>query len=485
MSGDRPVVAVVGAGISGLAAAWELCSSPNPPAVSLLEAAQHAGGKIRGALFAGRQVDLGPDAFLTRRPEALELCRELGLHEELVAPATSTAYLWSGGRLRRLPAGLALGVPTKVWPLARSGLLSPWGLARAALDVVAPPVGAWRGPGSGGGGPAQAHDESIGEIVTSRLGRQVTERLADPLIGGIHAGGVAGMSAASVFPALLDAARRPGSLMRALAALTASSAGSSAPGSSSPVFAGLRGGLSCLVERLVSRLGECGAEVRSGFDVASLGRDRRWFLQSADGRRVEADAVLLALPAPAAAGLLAPVAADLTSLLGSLHYAGVVLVTMRFAGSDVGVLPPGSGFLVPRSGGGMVTACTWMSSKWPHLARPGEVLVRASLGRFGDERALSMDDDAVMRQAASELTPALRLRAGPVEATVARFPDAFPQYAVGHPGKVAAMEQAAARLGGLGLAGAYLQGVGIPACIASGRRAARAVSSHLEEAVWR
>ena len=477
-AGQPPVVAVVGGGIAGLAAAWELAGSGAPagaagPRVTVLEADGRLGGKIERRPFAGRDVDLGPDAFVARRPEAVELCEELGLGGELVAPAEAAAYVWTGGRLRRLPAGLALGVPTRLGPLARSGILSPGALARAALDVVLPN----RARTDGGAAPA---DAAVGPLVAGRLGRQVVERLADPLVGGIHAGSVEEMSAAAVFPDLLRAAGEGGSLMRRLRPPAPAS-----PGAPAPVFRSLRGGLAGLVDRLAEGLGRAGVELRTSCEVRRLDRRDRWVLDTADGTSLAADAVVLALPAPAAAALVAPHSAELAGLLGAVAYASVTLVTLCFAAGDVAPLPPGTGYLVPRTGGDMVTACTWMSAKWPELARPGDVLVRASLGRFGDDRALAMDDDALVGRVVAELTPALGLQGGPADAVVARFPMAFPQYTVGHLDRVAAMEQAAGRLGGLALAGAALRGVGIPACIASGRRAARSVVGHLEGPGWR
>ncbi len=195
----RPTVAVVGGGIAGLAAAWELARQPEPVQVVVVEAADHLGGKIRTATVGGDRVPVGPDAFVARRPEAVELCRQIELREELVAPASGGAFVWSRGRLRALPVGLALGVPTRWLALARSGILGPLGAARAGADLLAGPARAAR--------PAadDRPDMAVGAIVSRHLGRQVTERLADPLIGGIHAGPVTAMSAAAVFAPLLAA----------------------------------------------------------------------------------------------------------------------------------------------------------------------------------------------------------------------------------------------------------------------------------------
>ncbi|HTZ08754.1 MAG TPA: FAD-dependent oxidoreductase, partial [Acidimicrobiales bacterium] len=204
----RPTVVVVGGGIAGLSAALALASAPGAPRVVVLEASARLGGKLASAEIGGRTVDLGPDAFLARRPEAVDLCRELGLGPDLVAPGRRNAFVLARGRLRPLPDGLALGVPTRLAPLARSGILSPPGLARAALDLASPGRGPSRPPGS-------VPDRAVAAVTTARLGREVTELLVDPLVGGIHAGDTARMSAAAVFPPLLEAA--PGhSLMRAL-----------------------------------------------------------------------------------------------------------------------------------------------------------------------------------------------------------------------------------------------------------------------------
>jgi oxygen-dependent protoporphyrinogen oxidase len=481
MSSDAPAVAVVGGGIAGLSAAWEL-STPRGVGpryqVTVLETADRLGGNLTSERFADRVVDVGADAFLTRRPEAVELCRELGLESELVAPATGTAYVWSRGMLRPLPAGLALGVPTRLGPLASSGILSPKGLARASFDALVPFL-----PFRRGRRPVPPHDAAVGALVGRRLGREVVERLAGPLIGGIHAGSVEDMSAAAVFPDLLRAASVRGSLMRNLRAAPPEAASAGATGG--PAFLGVRGGMARLVERLGQRLTERGVTLRMAWPVTHLGRQGRWVLHGPRGESAEADAIVLAVPTFVAAPLLRPHRPHLADLLSSIEHASVTLVTMRFAAGDVGPLPPGSGLLMPRTAGGMVTACTWVTAKWPELVRADELLVRVSLGRHGDDRHRSLDDDAVVRQACEELRIPMAITRWPQEAMVARFEDAFPQYTVGHVALVAAMEHEAARVGGLALAGAALQGVGMPACIASGKRAGRAVTGHLEQTVWR
>jgi oxygen-dependent protoporphyrinogen oxidase len=480
-------VAVVGGGIAGLSAAWELASAAPGTRVVVLESDDRLGGRVHTGHIGGRAVDLGPDAFLARRPEAVTLCGELGLDDELVSPDSRSAYVWARGRLRRLPAGLALGVPTRLGPLARSGILSPLGVGRAGLDVLG-----WHS--LRGAARHDTSDRPVADITRRRLGREVTARLVDPLIGGIHAGDTTHMSAAAVFPALLDAAAHGGSLMRALRPLSSSAPSAPAdrdgPGADPPVFLTVRGGLSRLVDALAAGLGARGVEIRLQSPVDRLelrtpddgdrgdtvhgDRDGlRWTLHTARGA-VEADAVVIATPAPSASALLAPVDPVVAGVLGAIDYADVTLVTLQLPESDGGRPLDGTGFLVPASADYLITACTWLTSKWPDLQRPGDILLRASVGRFGDDRAGLMSDDEIVARVLRDLGPMMGLRSQPTEVVVTRWRAAFPQYTPGHVERVASIEDAVARLPGLALAGAAFRGVGIPACIASGRQAARA-----------
>ncbi len=448
-------VVVIGGGIAGLAAAHHLADRRDVQ-VTLCEAGSHPGGKIRTEDFAGVVLDLGPDAFLARRPEALQLCRELGLEDELVPPATSAAYVWCRGRLRRLPEGLVLGVPTDLGALARSRVLSPLGLARVALEPLVP-------------GRRLAGDEALGAVVRRRLGDEAHRTLVDPLVGGINAGDTDRLSMEMTAPLLAAAARARRSLVGG--ARRAAVPGRRGPGG--PAFLTLAGGLSRLIEALVTRLTAAGVEVRTGAPVDALepSGDGGYRLRLASGA-LEADAVVVATPAWVAGRLLAPHAPEAAATLAAVDYASVALVALAFPVSALGRPLDGSGFLVARGEGRLMTACSWASSKWAHLDPGDQVVLRVSAGRAGDARAQALDDEALVARLGLEVGQALAITAPPSEVRVTRWPRAFPQYAPGHLARVATAEaELTARLPGVALAGAALAGVGLPACIASGRRA--------------
>ena len=323
-------------------------------------------------------------------------------------------------------------------------------------------------------------DRSIGPLVARKLGQSVVDVLVDPLIGGIHAGSVDNMSAAAVYPPLLHAAQRRGSLMRALRTEVPASDPDAPPLFWSPV-----GGMAMLVHALDAALRDRGVDIRLATPVHALERaasGQGWSVH-AGAERVECDRVVLSTPAPVTSALLRPHDDEAAALLDAIDYASVVLVTFQVGVDEV---PPrtGTGFLVPRAGRRpksrepwSVTACTFLDQKWPHLAREGDALLRASLGRAGDERASQWNDAELSERAWEELGLLMGVTGAtkPKDAVVVRHPASFPQYRVHHLLRTAAVEAAVARLGGLAVAGATYRGVGIPACIASGRAAARAV----------
>lgn len=512
------VVAVVGGGISGLVAARALAAGapasragaeketrPRHQAstvaeqeveVVLLEAADHFGGKIRSGELRGHAVDLGPDNFLTRDPSVADLCRQLGLGDGLEPPETSSASVLARGRLRPLPAGLVLGIPTDLETLARSGIVSAPGLARAALDLV--PLGAPIAAASVGirlddsgdsadssGQGAQVHDPRLPEwnaasILERRLGRELVERLVDPLLGGINAGRTDQLSLAVVAPQVARALVGQRSIMHALKPVLAQTRANGAV-EPKPLFLGLRGGLGRLIEALVADLGNRSVTVRSGTEVTALRLSgKRCELETATGT-VSVDGVVLATPGYVAARLLADSVPPAAAELGSIPHASVALVTFAWERDAIGDLPVGSGFLVPRCEGRLITGCTVMSAKWPATASAGEVVIRASTGRYGDERPSSMSDDELVARVVAELTELIRASAPPLASLVQRWPKAFPQYLPGHIEKIARARSALGGLPPLELAGASLGGIGIPACARSGEQAAMTVLDRLRE----
>ena len=376
--GNGLTVAVVGGGITGLAAAWQLVTTlPRGARVVLLEADERLGGKLLTGEIGGRPVDLGPDAFLARRPEAAALCHDLGLGADLVPPGASGAFVWARGALRQLPSGLALGLPTRMGPLARSGICSPMGLGRAALDLLRPSAP----PRRKSAGEAQDdndddYDESVGSVVRRRLGTEVHDLLADPLIGGIHAGPIDTMSAAAVFPALLRAERQPGSLMKALRPMAPPpaprperravpplaatgdlrAADAPAPSERAPVFLTVRGGLGRIVERSEQELTARGADIRVGVRVENIHMSTttpgppRWSITTSRGT-LEVDGVVVAVPATAASGLLGRLDPSLAGLLSGIPYGSVTLVTLRFPKSRAPLRSPGNGLPGARGQG--------------------------------------------------------------------------------------------------------------------------------------
>ncbi len=466
---SRPSIVVVGGGIAGLAAAWELSggevADPEAPRIEVLEGSPRLGGALAAREFAGRTMDLGPDGFLARRPEATVLVRELGAGDDLEPIAASGASIFLEGRAWPLPEGLALGVPTSPAQLRAVG-----GLGRRAR------LGAWRDRVL----PRRVRvgeDATIGEIVAGKLGRELAYRFVEPMVGGIQAGRIDELSAAAVFPALLGAAREGGSLMGAMARLTRPGP-TSAPASPGPLFYSLAGGIGSLAERLSAALEQRGVILRTGAAVTAVRETPAGAYPlevDTAATTTPADVVILATPASEVARLLGEREAALAAL-DSVPYASTAMVT--FVVRDAPLPPTGTGILVPLgtpwpgAGPMMVTALTFLDRKWPRLARPGESLVRCHVGRSDDRRQSELDDEALGARVADELAHLLGAPLQLEDRVVQRWPEALPQYRVGHQAMVAAAREAAARHR-VALAGGLYDGVGIPASIGSGRRAAR------------
>jgi oxygen-dependent protoporphyrinogen oxidase len=475
-------VAVVGGGIAGLAAALfirrGLISAADADAagpstdVSLYEATGRVGGKLALGEVAGIAVDLGAEAILARRPEAVALAEAVGLVDDIVHPATTAASIWSRGELHPMPTGHVMGVPGDQRSLAASGLLSSAGQARLHLDRVLP-----RTP--------QDEDVAVGKYVASRLGREIVDRLIEPLLGGVYAGHADELSLAATVPQLSPLARAGTPLMAGVRGLLDKQRAAAEATPPSPVFAGVRGGVGRLpvaVERAAER---DGVTVHAEVSVSAIKRvPDGWSLtlrQAGVDREVTADAVVLAVPAAAAARLLAGVCPPAAVELSAIEYASVGIVTFALPATAFARPFRGSGFLVPPVDGRVIKAATVSSTKWSWLAgtAPGLAVVRASVGRHDEDADLARDDAELIDLAAADLRDAFGLTADAVDARVTRWDEALPQYAVGHLERVARVRAAVADQPGLAVCGAAYDGVGIPACVASARAAADRVIAAL------
>jgi oxygen-dependent protoporphyrinogen oxidase len=457
---------VVGGGIAGLAAAFAVRRARPDVAVTVLEAAPRIGGKLAVEEVGGISVDVGAEAMLNRRPEAVSLAREAGLGPDLVHPATTSANLWSRDRLTPMPRTM-MGVPLDTRALADSGVLSRAGLARVALDGVLPATRLE---------PDQ--DVSVGALVEERFGREVVDRLVEPLLGGVYAGHARELSARAAVPQVVALLDRDRSLMKAAAAAAAG------PTSDVPVFAGLRGGVGRLPGAVAAA---SGATVRTGATVRDLARagDGGWNLvvgSTRDPEVVHADAVVLATPARPTARLLADVVPDAALELGRIEYASMAVITLVVRASDLPATR-GSGFLVPPVDGRTIKAATYSFAKWDWVRAAGNgtdadddlLVLRTSIGRHREEQTLQADDADLVEAALADLRDAVGLIARPVDSHVQRWGGALPQYAVGHLDRVRAVRTAVSAVPGLAVCGAAYDGLGIPACIASAERAATQV----------
>ena len=475
----RPSVVVVGGGIAGLAAAWELSGGAQGPdehtaRVEVIEQAERLGGALLSVEFAGREIDLGPDGFLARRPEGVTLARELGLGDQLEGIGAVGASIWLKGALEDLPTGLVLGVPTDSKSVrAMKGLSwsSRWSAWR---DEYAPKK------------LNVTHDLSIGAILRTKLGSELTYQLIEPMVGGIQAGRVDELSAAAVFPALYEAAQRGGSLMKQLRSDAAPPTSPATERLLGPLFMSLQGGVGTLVRELEHQLRARGVVIRTGAPVSALRLTPSGTypleVDTAD-TATGANEIILATPAPVA-GRLTHTLDESLSGLASISSASTAMVTFVFDDPGAALSARGTGVLIPLDTEWdddimLTTAITFLDRKWPYLKRDGEILLRAHVGRIDDRRSEVLGDDALIERVRREIDTVLGVMGEPRAARVQRWPQGLAQYYVGHADLVAKarrlLEPHAIRL-----AGSPYDGVGVPASIGSGRAAARQAMEALD-----
>jgi oxygen-dependent protoporphyrinogen oxidase len=449
---------VVGAGITGLAAAYEWRRRRPDDEIVVLEAGDRIGGKLHRVQLAGHWYDTGPEAVLARVPEAVRLIEDLGMADRLVAPATTQASVVLPDGRHPLPPGTVLGVPASTDGLA--GVLSPAGVARVGAETSLPPL---RLDG----------DVAVGALLRARLGDEVVDRLVEPLLGGVYAGRADELSLAATMPALAERLPATGSVLAAAAA--ARDAGARSRGDADgPVFATVRDGIGALPEALVAA---SRATVRLRTPAHGLRRTSTGFELSigtaAAPELLTAAAVLVTAPAAKAARLLADVAPGAVGPLQRIPYASMAVVAMAFPAQDVDA---GSGLLVPPVSGRLVKGVTVSSAKWPHLAGGDAVLVRSSVGRFRDEAELQRSDADLAAAVVADVADLLGLaRPEPLETRLVRWGGGLPQYLVGHPARVDAIRAAVSEVPGLAIAGAAFRGVGVPACIRDAHHAVDAL----------
>jgi oxygen-dependent protoporphyrinogen oxidase len=455
-------VAVLGAGVSGLAAALRLQDLRTERGldieIAVYERTTRAGGCIQTVEDSGYTMELGPDSVLIDKPAAQELLQRLGLLSEILPmrPEFRGARIVQRGRLRPLPADFRLFAPTSIPALLRSGIFSASGLARAAIEPLIPPR-------------KSDEDESLAAFVTRRFGREVLDRLAQPLVGGIYSGDPARLSMQATLPQFSALERRYGSVIRG----TILSRNTTTARTTSPQLAGVRGGLQRIVDTLAQHVS---GTIRVSTEVTQLSRDGSgWSIAFADGTQERADAVICSIPAFAAARVLRGVDSQLADLLDGIRYNSIATVNLAYDAADASPLPRTQGFVVPFSEGRRITAATISTQKYAGRSPQNGVLLRAFIGGALQSHLVELPDAELAGIARAEFADLLGITAEPLFAVTRRWIRSLPEYGVGHLERVASIEQRASELTNLALAGCALYGVGIPDCAASGQAAAELV----------
>lgn len=469
-------IVIIGGGMTGLSAAFYAAEEAKAQglvvgqdiSIDVLEAADCLGGKVRTHRADGFVLERGPDSFLARKRPMLELVRALGIEDQLVPtnPAAKKTYIIHQGKAHLMPQGLVLGVPTQVGPFVRTGLISLVGKLRAGFDLVLPRRAAEKG------------DESLGSFLRRRLGNQVMTRIAEPLLAGIYAGDCDKLSLRATFPQFEQIERNYRSLILGMTASRKQvQAANDLPElAKQSMFLSFRQGLGSLIDTLVARLQAEGVSLHTGVTIEQLVQTQSGYtLQSSTDGTWEADRIIVTTPAFAAADLLAPLAPEADALRG-IAYVSVANVLLGFNKADIDVPLDGSGYVVPKTEGRFITACTWTSSKWGHTAPADRVVLRCYVGRQGDENWQSLSDDEIIAGVRRDLRELSGVGAEPAFVQVNRWVNSMPQYPVGHLDVLTNVKQALAEhLPGVTIAGSAYYGVGLPDCIQQGREAAEQV----------
>jgi len=458
-------IAIVGGGISGLSAAYELeqrRSAGSDFEYVLYESSSRLGGVLRTELVDGCVVEAGPDSFITEKPWAADLCRELGLGVQLIGSndADRRTYILVRGRLIEMPDGLMFMVPTKILPTGFSPLFSWKNKLRMMRELFHPPR-------------AVGHDESVAAFVERHYGSEMVDRLADPLLSGVYGGEAASLSVRAVLPRFAEMERTHGSLGRAmLAARRKMRAGSR---HTPPLFTSLKNGMQHLAETIVARLAP--SSLLTDAAVQAIQPEAGGWVVSAGLKSDHFDAVIIALPSAAAAHVLRIASPELASELASIEYSSSITVGLGYDRSVRDTLPPGFGFLVPRSEGKRLLAATLVHNKFPHRAPEDRALLRCFFAGVNAENVWPLNDDQIVNIVRDELEQIIGLRAEPRFARVYKWKSAMAQYGVGHLERLERIEHLRRQLPGLALAGNAYRGIGVPDCVRSGREAAKELTA--------
>ena len=453
-----PGVVIIGGGISGLSTAYYLAKRGSPS--TIIESRPRLGGVIQTEHVDGCTIEAGPDSFISAKPAALELIRELGLADEVIGSNdySRKTFVWKRGRLIPLPEGLMMMVPTKIMPLVTTGLLS-WGTKiRMGLELLHAPK-------------PHENDLSVADFIEEHYGAEAVDYLAEPLLSGIYGGNPRELSVTAVLPRFVTLARQYGSLTRGVLAERAKATHQNGP--PAPLFRTLKNGLGQMIEALTASI-QGVVQIRQG-RAQTVEPAGQGFRVRLDGDWIDADHLVMACEAHSGAGLLGSLDGRLAELLGTVPYSSSVTVALGFNAADFPQFPEGHGFLVPKKERRLLMACTWIGTKFPFRVPEGTIVARCFVGGMENAGVLDQTDAAIIAAVTEELQQIADFRAQPKFVRVFRWPCSMAQYTVGHPRRLAELETHVRAIPGLHLAGNAYEGIGIPDCIRMGKRAAEAI----------
>lgn len=471
MTDKKKKVVIIGGGITGLSAAFYLqkeIQENNLQAESILiEASPRLGGKIQTVHKDGFIIERGPDSFLERKASAPQFVKDVGLQSELVNNATGRSYVLAGDRLHPIPAGAVMGIPTQILPFVTTGLFSILGKARAAGDFILP-------------AKRETGDQSLGHFFRRRLGNEVVENLIEPLLSGIYAGDIDKLSLMSTFPQFHKVEQDHRSLILGMKKGLPASNQKHEPARKKGIFQTVKGGLQSLVDAAESRLTD--TKILKGVKVESIAKNAAgYILRLSNGEMIEADSLIITTPHQQTANILPD--KENYQYMQEMPSTSVATVAMAFPEEDVDIAGNGTGFVISRNGDYTITACTWTHRKWPHTVPAGKALIRAYVGKAGDQAIVEQPDHEIIAAVLEDLNKIMKIDKKPDFTVVSRWKEAMPQYNVGHQEKILEVNTKIMKsYPGMFLAGASYSGVGIPDCIDQGKMAVANALDYLKKA---